>query len=34
MFRSVAAVGHNRWNGAETARHLDVYRPTFQTIVL
>lgn len=27
------SLGHNRWNGAETARHLDVYRPTFQLVV-
>ena len=26
------SIGHNRWNGAETSTHLDVYRPTFHTI--
>ncbi len=27
------SLGHNRWNGAETASHLDVYRPTFHLVV-
>lgn len=28
------SIGHNRWNGAETASNLDVYRPTFHTVEL
>ncbi|WP_040494409.1 hypothetical protein [Ilumatobacter nonamiensis] len=28
------SIGHNRWNGAETASHLSTYRPTFHTIDL
>ena len=28
------SISHNRWNGAETSSHLDVYRPTFQTVTL
>ena len=28
------SISHNRWDGAETASHLHVYRPTFQTIEL
>ncbi|MGA9275591.1 hypothetical protein [Ilumatobacter sp.] len=28
------SIGHNRWNGAETSTHLDVYRPTFHRIDL
>jgi hypothetical protein len=28
------SIGHNRWNGAETHRHLADYRPTFLTMSL
>jgi len=28
------SIGHNRWNGAETASHLSTYRPTFHTVDL
>ena len=28
------SIGHNRWNGSETASHLADYRPTFHTIDL
>ncbi len=28
------SIGHNRWDGTETVRHLDVYRPTFHSIRL
>jgi hypothetical protein len=26
------SIGHNRWDGAETSRHLAIYRPTFHTV--
>lgn len=26
------SIGHNRWNGAETLRYIETYRPTFATI--
>lgn len=28
---AIWSIGHNRWNGAETAAHLATYRPTFHT---
>jgi hypothetical protein len=28
------SIGHNRWNGEETSRHLAIYRPTFHSIAL
>lgn len=30
--QNIWSIGHNRWNGAETASHLSTYRPTFHTI--
>ena len=32
--RLVWSISHNRWNGAETATHLEHYRPTFHSIEL
>jgi hypothetical protein len=30
--RPIWSVGHNRWDGSETYRHLCTYRPTFSTV--
>jgi hypothetical protein len=30
--RHIWSIGHNRWNGSETASHLADYRPTFHSI--